>query len=81
MLIDCMFLYTCRAYLMAYFAIDGNTKIDIKVSPLLIISFGFPPMDPAAFFSTNLVANLAALFNISPEKIRRVSIVSASNQT
>ncbi|CAF4346418.1 unnamed protein product [Rotaria magnacalcarata] len=66
---------------MAYFAIDGSTMIDIKVSPLLILSFGFPPMDPASFYSTNLVANLAILLNISPDKIRRVNIVSASNQT
>lgn len=64
---------------MAYFVIDGNTMIDLKVSPLFIISFGFPPMDPAAFFSTNLVANLATLFNINPEKIRRVNIISASS--
>ncbi|CAF3398838.1 unnamed protein product, partial [Rotaria sp. Silwood2] len=73
--------YFDRIYQMAYFAIDGSTMIDIKVSPLLILSFGFPPMDPATFYSTNLVANLATLFNIPPEKIRRVKIVSASNET
>jgi len=73
--------YFDRTYQMAYFIIDGNSTIDIKISPLLILSFGFPPMDPAAFFSTNLVANLAALFNINVDKIRRVNIVSASNNT
>ncbi|CAF1252929.1 unnamed protein product [Rotaria magnacalcarata] len=70
-----------RTYQMAYFAIDGNTTIEVKMSPLLILSFGFPPMNPAAFFSANLVSNLAALLNISPDKIRRVNIVSASSNT
>ncbi|CAF4012065.1 unnamed protein product [Rotaria sp. Silwood2] len=73
--------YFDRTSQMAYIAIDGSTMIDIKVSPLLILSFGFPPMDPESFYSSNLVANLAALLNISPDKIRRVNIVSASNQT
>ena len=66
---------------MAYFVINGSTTIDIKVSPLLILSFGLPPMDPASFYSVNLVANLAALLGVPPNKIRRVNIVSASNQT
>jgi hypothetical protein len=66
---------------MAYFAIDGTAVIDIKISPLLVLSFGFPPMDPSLFFSSNLIANLAALLNISPDKIRRVNIVSAANTT
>jgi hypothetical protein len=70
-----------RTYQMAYFAIDGNSTVDVKVSPLLILSFGFPPMNPASFFSSNLVANLAALLNINPDKIRRVNIVSAYNNT
>lgn len=64
---------------MAYFAIDGNTVIDIKISALLILAFGFPPMNPAAFFSTNFITNLAALLNLSPNQIRRVNIVSASS--
>lgn len=66
---------------MAYFLIDGNSTIDIKIAPLLVLSFGFPPINPAAFFSTNLVSNLAALLNINPDKIRRVNIVSESNNT
>ncbi|CAF0874767.1 unnamed protein product [Rotaria sordida] len=37
-------------------------------------------MDPAMFYTGNIRANLAALFNISLDKIRRVSIISASNQ-
>lgn len=66
---------------MQYFLIDGNATIEVKMSPLLILSFGFPPMNPAAFFSSNLVTNVAALLNISPDKIRRVNIVSAANNT
>ncbi|CAF4744424.1 unnamed protein product, partial [Rotaria socialis] len=68
-----------RTYQMAYFAIDGNSTIEVKMSPLLILSFGFPPMNPAAFFSANIVSNLAALLNISPDKIRRMNVVSAAS--
>ena len=71
--------YFDRPYQMAYFLIDGNSTIDVKMSPLLILSFGFPPMNPSSFFATNLVANLAALLNVNQEKIRRVNIVSAAS--
>ncbi|CAF4061170.1 unnamed protein product [Rotaria sp. Silwood2] len=73
--------YFDRTYQLAYFVIDGNTMVELKMSPLLILNFGLPPMDPAMFYTGNIRANLAALFNISPDKIRRVSIISASNQT
>ncbi|CAF0965964.1 unnamed protein product [Rotaria sordida] len=73
--------YFDRTYQLAYFVIDGNTMIELRMSPLLILNFGLPPMDPAMFYTGNIRANLAALFNISPDKIRRVSIISASSQT
>ncbi|CAF5228676.1 unnamed protein product, partial [Rotaria magnacalcarata] len=66
---------------MAYFLIDGLTVIDLKISPLLVLSFGLPPETPSSFFSNNLVNNLAALLGVSTNMIRRVSIVSANNNT
>lgn len=67
--------------LMAYFAIDGVSVIDLKIAPLLVLSFNLPPVTPASFFSTNLVSNLAALLGVSTNMIRRVTIISAANNT
>jgi hypothetical protein len=64
---------------MATFAIAGTTVIDLKVSPSIILSFGFPPQTPESFFRTNLTSNMAALLNVPPHKIRRINIVSAQN--
>lgn len=55
--------------------------IELRMSPLLILNFGLPPMDPALFYTGNIIANLAAVLNVSPNKIRRVNVVSASNRT
>ena len=64
---------------MAYFVIDGATVIDLKISPLLVLTFGLPPQTPASFFSSNLVANLAALLGVPNNMICRVNIVSATS--
>ncbi|CAF4366562.1 unnamed protein product [Rotaria socialis] len=71
--------FDSRTHTLAYFLINGNTTIDVKVSPLLILNFGLPAIDPATFYNGDLVAKLAAVFNISPDKIRHVNITSASN--
>ncbi|CAF3637436.1 unnamed protein product [Rotaria sp. Silwood1] len=70
-----------RTTRMASFLIDGNTVIDLKISELIVLTFGLPSTTPSSFFSTNIVANLAALLGVTPDKIRRVSIVSANNET
>ncbi len=66
---------------MAYFVIDGATVIDLKIAPLIVLTFGLPPQTPTSFFSTNLVANLAALFGVPTNMIVRVNIISANNNT
>jgi hypothetical protein len=66
---------------MATFLIDGLTVIDLKISELIVLTFGLPATTPSAFFSTNLVANLAALLGVTTDQIRRVNIVSANNNT
>ncbi|CAF2873113.1 unnamed protein product [Rotaria sp. Silwood2] len=70
-----------RTTQMASFIIDGLTVIDLKISELIVLTFGLPPTTPSAFFTTNLVGNLAALLNVTPDKIRHVRIVSANNET
>lgn len=66
---------------MTSFLIDGATVIDLKISQLIVLTFGLPATTPSAFFTTNLVANLAALLGVTPDKIRRVNIISATNNT
>ncbi|CAF1175998.1 unnamed protein product [Rotaria magnacalcarata] len=70
-----------RTTKMAYFVIDGATVIDLKISPLIVLTFGLPPQTPVSFFSTNLVSNLAALLGVPANMIVRVNIVSANNNT
>ncbi|CAF3091006.1 unnamed protein product [Rotaria socialis] len=70
-----------RTTQMAYFVIDGNTVIDLVISPLIVLTFGLPPQTPTSFFSGNLVANLAAFLGVPENMIVRVNIVSANNNT
>ncbi|CAF3925163.1 unnamed protein product [Rotaria sp. Silwood2] len=73
--------YFNRTTQMAYFAIDGLTVIDLKISPLLVLTFRLPPVTPSSFFSNNLVTNLATLLGVNMNMIRRVNIISANNNT
>lgn len=66
---------------MANFIIDGATVIDLEISQLIVLTFGLPATTPASFYSTSLVANLAALLGVNTDMIRRVDIVSASGST
>ncbi|CAF4772290.1 unnamed protein product, partial [Rotaria magnacalcarata] len=66
---------------MAFFLIDGDTLIDLKIADLIVLTFGLPATTPQAFFSTNIVANLAALLGVTVDKIRRVDVVSANGRT
>ena len=64
-----------------YFSIDGATLIDIKLAPVLSLSFGLPAITPDQFFNeATLVGNFAVLLGIDPSKIRRVEIVRASRR-
>lgn len=64
---------------MTTFLIDGATVIDLKISQLIVLTFGLPATTPSAFFTTNLVSNLAALLGVTPDKIRRVNIISGTS--
>jgi hypothetical protein len=66
---------------MVSFLINGNTVIDLKLSQLIVLNFNLPPQTPSSFFSSNVTANLAAILDVSPDKIRRVNIVSANNNS
>ena len=70
-----------RASQLAYFLVSGNSTVDVRISPLLVLSFGFPVMNHSTFFGPNFVTNVAAVLNVNPDKIRRVNIISASATT
>ena len=64
---------------MATFVIRSDTVIDLKISELIVLTFGLPAVTPAGFFGPSLLTNLAALLSVSVDKIRRVNIISAAN--
>ena len=66
---------------MATFVIRGDTVIDLKISELIVLTFGLPAVTPAGFFGPALLTNLAALLGVSADNIRRVNIISAGNDT
>lgn len=66
---------------MASFLINGVQVIDLKISEMIVLTFGLPATTPSSFFTVNLVGNLAALLGVTADKIRRVNIVSANNDT
>ena len=64
---------------MLIFSIRGDVLIDLKISEMIVLTFGLPPLTPASFFQGNVLNNLAALLGVSREKIRRVTIVTANS--
>ena len=60
---------------------DGITVIDLQISELIVLTFGLPATTPSAFYSSNVAANLAALLGVTPDKIRRVNVITATSDT
>lgn len=64
-----------------YFAADGASFYDLKIAPVLMVSFGLPTTTPEEFFNpATIVGNFAALLGVDASKIRRVEIVRASRR-
>ena len=65
-----------------YFSMSGADVIDLRIAPVLFVSFGLPPMTPDQFFEpATLVQNFANLLGIDPSKIRMVNIVRATSSS
>uniref|UniRef100_H2Y4C5 G8 domain-containing protein n=1 Tax=Ciona savignyi TaxID=51511 RepID=H2Y4C5_CIOSA len=61
---------------MLHVTIKGNTPIDMYTAPVVVISFGIPPVTPNEFFnSAGLVTRLALFLGVDPSKVRIVDIV------
>ena len=64
-----------------YFTKSGLGFIDLKIAPVLFVSFGLPAITPDEFFNeATIVGNFAKLLGVDPSKIRRVEIVRASSR-
>jgi hypothetical protein len=60
-----------------YFTLAGGDFIDLIITQMISIKFGFPSIAEQSFFDeANLVQNFANLLGIDPSKIRIVQIVS-----
>ena len=70
-----------KPYGQMFFTAGGHSVIDLKISPVLFVRFGFPAITPDDFFqSANLVGNIAGLLGVPASKIRRVNIVRESRR-
>lgn len=64
-----------------YFTTDGSSVIELRIAPVLVLSFGLPAITPEDFFNpVTIVGNFAKLLGIEPSKIRRVEIVRESRR-
>ncbi|XP_078542271.1 fibrocystin-L [Lissotriton helveticus] len=73
--------YFDSTYQMLYVLLRGSTPVEIRTSPLLVISFNLPAMTEDEFYAgPNLVNNLALFLKIPANKIRITKITKASSK-
>ena len=60
--------------------VTGVKLVDIKTSPLIIVSFEMPAMSVDEFFGEKIVENLAAFFGISEENIKVAEAIPESRR-
>ncbi len=72
--------YFDSVYDMQYVIVRGPTVVEIKTSPLIVISFNIPAVTVDEFYGENLVNNLALFLGISADKIKVANAVSASGR-
>ncbi len=62
--------YFDRSTNIQYILLRGPTPLDIKTSPLIVVSFNMPAMSSDDFYGEELVNNLAAFLGIPASKIK-----------
>ncbi|XP_029647330.2 fibrocystin-L-like [Octopus sinensis] len=58
-----------------YVIVEGGKPVDIRVNPIVVVTFSFGGVSESEFFGENLVRNLALFLGISASKVRIVDIV------
>jgi hypothetical protein len=64
---------------MFYVVVGGSSPVDVRTQPAVIVSFKYPPLTVDEFYGERCVEYLAEFFNLSPDKVRIMQIVSASS--
>ncbi|XP_052063080.1 fibrocystin-L-like [Mytilus californianus] len=64
---------------MLYFVVRGPSEIEIKTVMAVIISFKYPPATIDVFYGEQVAQYIADFFDIDPEKVRVVNIISANS--
>ena len=72
--------YFDRATQMLYVLIRGPTPVEVVTDHTIFVSFSLPFMTVDEFFGEQIVTNLAAFFDISPDKIRYAAAVAESRR-
>ncbi|XP_069076732.1 fibrocystin-L-like isoform X2 [Pleurodeles waltl] len=73
--------YFDSTYQMLYILLRGSTPVEIRTSPLLVISFNLPAMTEDQFYEgKNLVKNLAIFLKVPASKIRITKIIAISSK-
>ena len=68
--------YQIRDEQLLFITMTGDEDmLELKTAPVVLMSFGFPPVDIDDFFEENLIANLMAFFGLPPSKVRIVNVV------
>ncbi|KAG7264283.1 hypothetical protein CRUP_026229 [Coryphaenoides rupestris] len=60
---------------MLMLLVRGSEPVEVRTSPLLVVSFNLPAMTEEEFFGDSLVRNLAAFLNVPSSMIRITKIV------
>lgn len=64
---------------MLYIVVGGSSPVEVKTQPAVIVSFKYPPLTVDEFYGGRVTEYLAEFFDLPPDKVRVVQIVSASS--
>lgn len=64
-----------------YLIVKGPEPVNVKTVEQVIINFQYPALTVDAFYGEKIVEYLAAFFDLPPEKVRVVDIVSAQQSS
>ena len=65
-----------RATQVLYILLHGPKPVDIRTTPVVMVTFGVPAVTLDDFFEENLIANLVAFLDVEPSQIRIVDIIA-----
>lgn len=67
--------YFDQEYKMLKVLVRGSDPVEIRIAPVIFVSFELPAMTEEEFFGDNLVRNLAAFLKVPSDMIRVTNII------